>query len=125
MQLARGRCVPAIVGDISAQLPLGLLWDVGHKGVLRLWSAHHMVPQLLVLVDVGLCAQLASARFWGRVAVVEEALQAIELAEVQLCWASGTCGYSCWTVYVQEGPFCVLQSSMCIMWHLHSQTMEL
>ena len=69
------KALPAIVGDVSAQLPLGLLGDVGHEGVLRLGGAHHMVPQLLVLVDVCFRAQFPPLGLWGRVAIVEEALR--------------------------------------------------
>ena len=66
-------CRPAVVSDFSALLPGGLVRAGQHNSVLALGLPHQVIAQLLVQVDVCLCAQLTLLGLW--VPVVEEALQ--------------------------------------------------
>jgi len=47
---------PAVISDFSPQHPGGVVRAGPHNGILALRLTQNMVAQLLIQVDVGLCA---------------------------------------------------------------------
>ena len=64
--------VPAIISDLSPQHPGRVIRARPHHSVLALGLPHHMVAQLLVQVDVGLCLSVPRSPFFGSGKLVVE-----------------------------------------------------
>lgn len=92
--------IPPIVGHLRPNHPCGVVRHLQHLGVLLLRGPYHMVPQLLVQVDVGLGSQIhTGSGCW--VAVVKQSLYVRRSA-----MAPTTLQLACFLVCVALHSYC-------------------